>query len=98
LEDARPPYEEAVKIYRQLAQQNPGAYLPDLAGTLTNLGILDGLQKRAEGSRADYTEALTIYRRLAQGDPARYSGDAARVGASLQKLNAIGALPAGRTK
>ncbi len=98
LEDARPPYEEAVKIYRQLAQQNPGAYLPDLAGTLTNLGILDGLQKRAEESRADYTEALTIYRRLAQGDPARYSGDAARVGASLQKLNAIGALPAGRTK
>jgi hypothetical protein len=97
-----------VKIYRQLAQQNPGSYLPGLAGTLTNVAILDGLQKRGEQSRADYAEALTIYRRLAQGDPARYAGDVARVEVSLrnlglqnlgrQNLDKKDALAVGRTK
>jgi hypothetical protein len=30
--------EEAVKIYRKLSEQNPQAFLPDLATSLNNLG------------------------------------------------------------
>ena len=37
MDDARQHYEEALKIYRQLAQQNPAKYLPDVAMTLNNL-------------------------------------------------------------
>jgi tetratricopeptide (TPR) repeat protein len=38
MEEARKAYDEALTIRRQLAKQNPEAYLPDLAGTLNNLG------------------------------------------------------------
>ena len=61
--------------YRQLAQQDPGMYLPYLAGILNNLGFLDANEDRVEASRAHYTEALSIYQELAQGDPGRYTGD-----------------------
>jgi hypothetical protein len=75
-----------LKVYRQLAQQEPDKYLPYLAGTLNNLGFLDRNQNRIEESRAHYTEAITIYRELALGDSARFAGDIARVEASLKEL------------
>ena len=48
MDDARQHYEEALKIDRQLAQQNPAVYLPDMAMTLNNLGRVDRLQNRIE--------------------------------------------------
>jgi tetratricopeptide (TPR) repeat protein len=87
MDEARPHYEEALKIYRQLARQDPDMYLPDVAGTLSNLAVLDESQKQIEESRVHYTEAMAIYRKLAQRDPARYAGEVARVEASLEKLD-----------
>jgi tetratricopeptide (TPR) repeat protein len=86
MDGARQHYGEALKIHRQLAEQDPAVYLQDMAMTLNNLARVDRLQNRIEESRAYYTEALTAYRKLAQGDRARYAGDVARVEASLEDL------------
>ena len=37
-----------MKIYRELEQKNPGTYLPYVATTLNNLGVLDHTQNRLE--------------------------------------------------
>ena len=84
--DAGAHYEEALKIYRQLVQQNPDVYQPFVAGTLNNLGFLDKSQNRIEESRTHYLEAMTIYQELSKVDPDRYAGDVARVEASLKGL------------
>jgi hypothetical protein len=41
-------YDEALKIYRELAQKNPDRYLPYVATTLNNLGILDSDENRMD--------------------------------------------------
>ena len=38
-EQSKLKYEEALQIYRKLAEENPKTYLPDVAMTLTNLAI-----------------------------------------------------------
>jgi hypothetical protein len=40
---------KALKTYRELAQKEPETYLPEVAQTLNNLGIVDSAQNRAEG-------------------------------------------------
>lgn len=56
----------------KLAQDNPAAYLPALAKTLTNLGNLyRDMQRLAEADKAN-PEALDISRKLAKDDPAAY--------------------------
>ena len=62
MEQARQHFEEALKIRRPLAQQNPDADLPYLASTLNNLGILDRAQNRMEDAHKHYEEALEIRR------------------------------------
>jgi tetratricopeptide (TPR) repeat protein len=71
--DARRHYEEALKIRRDLAKQNAEAYLPYLAMTLNDLGVLDGSEDRTEDARLHYEEALQLYRQLAQQEPDMYS-------------------------
>jgi tetratricopeptide (TPR) repeat protein len=72
LEAAVEAYQQALAIYRQLAQQQPQVYEPYLAGTLTNLGVaLRGL-RRWEAAVEAYEEALAIYRQLAQQQPQVY--------------------------
>ncbi len=66
MEVARQHFERALELRRQLAQQNPAVYLPDMATTLNNLGNLDRLQNRPEEARRHYEEALKIHRQLAQ--------------------------------
>ena len=85
MDDARQHYEEALKINRQLVEQNPAVYLPDMAMTLSNLGRVDQLQNRMDEARQHYEEALNLLQKLSQGDK-RYAGDVARVEASLEKL------------
>jgi tetratricopeptide (TPR) repeat protein len=68
-EEALTATQEAVKIYRQLAQQNPQAFLPDLAATLNNLGrALSALGWREEALAATQG-AADLYRDLARANP-----------------------------
>jgi len=68
-EEALLATQEAVEIYRQLAQENPQAFLPDLARSLNNLGYaLSALGRREEALLATQ-EAVGIYRQLAQENP-----------------------------
>ena len=49
-EEALAPAQEAVTLYRQLAQANPAAHNPDLAGSLANLGTQPVGGRAARGS------------------------------------------------
>jgi tetratricopeptide (TPR) repeat protein len=79
LDDARAHDEAALKIYRQLAQQNPEVYLPYLAVTLNNLGSANRLQNHLDEARQDYEESLKINRQLAKQDPAKYLPNVAMI-------------------
>jgi tetratricopeptide (TPR) repeat protein len=72
MEDARKEYEEALKIYRELAQRNPETYLPYVTTMLNNVGNLDSAQDRMKEGREKYEEALKIYRELAHKGPETY--------------------------
>ncbi|MGH8904367.1 MAG: hypothetical protein ACRDYA_22470, partial [Egibacteraceae bacterium] len=57
---------EAVTHCRALAQANPAAYLPDLAGALNNLSNRQSETGDRDGALASITEAVAHYRALAQ--------------------------------
>jgi protein O-mannosyl-transferase len=86
VEEARLHFERALDLRRQGAQQNPAAYLPDMATTLNNLGNLDRLQNRTEEARKHYEEALNIHRQLARQNLQTYPQDLAMT------LNNLGSL------
>jgi len=69
VETARQHFEEWLKIYRQVAQQDPDQYLPKVAEVLNNLGFVEREQKLLDRARQHYEEALRIRRQLAQLDP-----------------------------
>ena len=56
--------QEALTTYRQLAQTQPQAYLPQVAMTLHNLGIVQLDQEDLPQAQTLMTEALTIRRAL----------------------------------
>src|SRR5215510_14108504 len=64
-EQTRRELEESLKTYRELAKKEPETYLPHVAATLNDLGILDGNQNRKENARKEFEEALQTYRALA---------------------------------
>jgi len=70
-------YKEALAIRRRLAQSNPQAYEPDVAGTLNNLASLYLNTHRFSESEEMYKEALAICRRLGQANPQAYEPDVA---------------------
>jgi tetratricopeptide (TPR) repeat protein len=83
---ARDQQEEALFIYRKLAEAEPGAYLPDLAMTLNNLAnLLRNLGERAQALE-HYEEALSIRRKLAAAEPGTYLPNVATT------LNNLGSL------
>ena len=65
------PSVEAVDIRRKLAASNPQAFLPDLAMSLNNLGLLlsDLGLGRSEDALAPSEEAVDIRRKLAASNP-----------------------------
>ena len=69
---AEAEYNEALKIRRQLADNNPDAYLPVVAMTLNNLAILHKNTNRHQEAEEEYNEALTIRRQLAKDNPDAY--------------------------
>ncbi len=89
LDEARRHFEWALELRRQLAQQNPGVYLPEMATTLTSLGTLDRLQNRPDEARQHDEEALRIDRQLAQQDPDRYRSNLAGPLVNLGNLDRL---------
>jgi len=77
MRDAERAYDEALSTYRQLAQENPEAYLPDVAMTLNNLALLYIATQRMRGAELACDEALSIRRQLAQENPEAYLPDVA---------------------
>src|SRR5450759_3509459 len=67
--EAVAPAEEAVELYRQLADDNP-AFQPNLAAALTNLGVGYGEVGRRAEAVAPAEEAVELYRQLAADNPA----------------------------
>jgi tetratricopeptide (TPR) repeat protein len=62
--------QELLRQLRSLAAQNPTAYQPDLAGTLSNLGLLYREMNRFADAEAALKEAMSIERDLAAQNPA----------------------------
>jgi tetratricopeptide (TPR) repeat protein len=83
---AQPLYEEALQIYRQMAQQSPETYLLDVAMTLNNLGLLYKTQKEFSQARSLYEEALQIYRQMAQQNPKVHNLDVAMTSINIGLL------------
>ena len=52
MEEARKELDETLQIRRELVQKNPEAYLPDVAETLNNIGVLDRKQNRAQEAKS----------------------------------------------
>ncbi len=76
-EDALPASEEAVQLFRALAETNPTAYTPDLALSLNNHANRLSEVGRREDALPASEEAVQLYRALADADPAAYTPDLA---------------------
>ena len=69
--------QEATNLYRTLAEHNPAAYNPDLAGSLNTLANhLDSNGQQREALQTAQ-EAVTIRRKLAEHNPAAHNPDLA---------------------
>jgi tetratricopeptide (TPR) repeat protein len=66
---------------------NPDTYLPAVAETLNNLGLLDRDENRMDEARKAFDEALKIRRELAQKNPDTYLPAVARTLTNLGLLD-----------
>ena len=88
-------YREALKLYRELAQENPSVYGPDVAGTCNNLAIfLKASSAGRKEAEALYREALKLRRELSKENPSMYSPNVAATCNNLAAL--LGESSAGR--
>ncbi|MEN7343901.1 MAG: hypothetical protein AAAFM81_13205, partial [Pseudomonadota bacterium] len=78
-------------IYRQLAAQRPDAFLPDLAGSLNNLGIrLDALGRREEALDTN-RESVRLTMPFFQSLPQAFLRDLQlRLSSYIERLNKNG--------
>ncbi|HEY6310674.1 MAG TPA: tetratricopeptide repeat protein [Streptosporangiaceae bacterium] len=76
-EEALAAIEEAVTIYRQLAEARPDAFLPGLAGSLNNQSASLADLGRREEALAAIEQAVTTYRQLAEARPDAFLPDLA---------------------
>ncbi|MFJ1610436.1 tetratricopeptide repeat protein [Streptomyces sp. NPDC088253] len=67
--------QQAVAIWRSLADSDPAAHEPDLARSLSNLGLHLAAVGRWDEALATEQEAVSIRRSLAQTDPAAHEPD-----------------------
>ena len=71
--EAEKQYQEALKIFRSLAKDNPSVYRPDVAMTLNNLAnLVQADTRRRDEAEKLYQEALDISRTLAKDNPSVY--------------------------
>ena len=87
LMQAQPLYEEALQMYKALAEENPRTYLPDVAMTLNNLANLQKAKNEFGEALAKYEEALQIRRALAEENPRTYLPDVAMTLNNLANLH-----------
>jgi tetratricopeptide (TPR) repeat protein len=78
-EEALASSQEAVEIYRRLAQTQSTALLPNLATSLINLGNRLSYLGRHEEALAASQDAVDTYRRLAQIRPEAFLSDLAAI-------------------
>jgi tetratricopeptide (TPR) repeat protein len=76
-EEALAQAEEAVRIYRQLAEARPEAFLPDLGMSVNNLANRLSDLGRREEALAQAEGAVRIYRQLAEARPEAFLPDLA---------------------
>ena len=69
---------ENVQLYRMLADEDPGTFLPRLASAVENQRIWLWEAGRRQEALAPAVEAAELYRALAERDPDRYRADLAR--------------------
>jgi len=69
---AEAAYTKALSLKRQLAVQNPAAFLPSVADTLNNLGLYYSANQKMPQAETAYTEALSLRRHLAAQNPAAF--------------------------
>lgn len=62
-------YQEALRIFRGLAAENPDTFLCDVANTLNGLGNYYSTNTKIPQAEAAFQEALGIYRNLATKNP-----------------------------
>ncbi|MBR5352176.1 MAG: tetratricopeptide repeat protein, partial [Bacteroidales bacterium] len=86
---AKDKYEKALTIRRQLAAQNPDAYLPYVAMTLNNLAVLHSDTNQLQEAEEEYNEALSIRRQLADKNPDAYLPDVAMILNNLANLYSV---------
>ena len=82
-------YSEALELYRQLAEKDEYAYVPDVAMTLNNLGNLYVTINEYEKAERDFNEALNLFRQLAERDEETYESDVATTLNNLANLNKV---------
>lgn len=70
--------ESAVLLYRNLAKEDRILYLPELAGSLTNLGIAYRTLGDSHAATAANTEVLRVYELLERERPSEYAPYVAR--------------------
>ena len=70
-------YRLALSLRRQLVEDNPEEYLPDLAATLNNMGVLHYDMGHPDEALKHYEEALGIRRELSDTHPDAYLPDVA---------------------
>ena len=68
-------------------RKNPEVYLPYVATTLSNLGILDLDENRKEKARKAFEDALEIYEELARHNSDRFAPDVERVQSLLNQVS-----------
>ncbi|MBR3224467.1 MAG: hypothetical protein IKF78_04005 [Atopobiaceae bacterium] len=72
-DEARGCGNEALMVYRRLSREQPGAYLPELANTLTSCAKCAPIYSFQHQVYNDLNrEALSIYEKLAQREPLAY--------------------------
>ena len=76
---------EATKLYRALAEHNPGTYTSNLASSLNNLAGSQAENGQPHDALQTVHEATNLYRTLAEHNPAAYTPDLA---SSLNNLAA----------
>jgi tetratricopeptide (TPR) repeat protein len=78
VQKAEQHYQQALKQYRLLAEQNPEAWLPAVALTLNNLAVLQWNQNDYNSADKGYKEAQRLYRELSESNPQIYLPEVAK--------------------
>ncbi len=80
-------YQEALKLYRQLAELNSNKYLPYVAGILNNLASLHRINNHYQEAQKEINETLNIYHQLAYRKPEQYLPNVAQTYSVLANLH-----------